>query len=231
MTLDGHKYTFNGRGEFSLIETLDDSFTLQGRMVEIENENTSTALGTVFHAIVAREGKSDTVQFEIVNKTLTVLVNGEVIDFQVLEQEFKGVTLSDEGNNILLAYFSSGAYIQTKKMNGIISSLTISLPENYRNTPIQGLLGNFNGDPSDDLLPKLGQTPLPENSTLQEIHEQFGLTCKYYCIVKPLIVDTSRCKSHCKITKYLFDPDWLLLASNYRSCPNFEVNNFCSFCK
>jgi len=30
ITLDGHKYTFNGNGEFILIKTPDDSFSLQG---------------------------------------------------------------------------------------------------------------------------------------------------------------------------------------------------------
>ena len=34
ITLDLHKYTFNGYGEYMLIETVDNSFTLQGRMVE-----------------------------------------------------------------------------------------------------------------------------------------------------------------------------------------------------
>ena len=37
LTLDGHQYTFNGRGEFILIETRDDRFTLQGRMIPAEN--------------------------------------------------------------------------------------------------------------------------------------------------------------------------------------------------
>ena len=37
MTLDLHKYTFNGKGEFVLIETNDESFTLQGRMIEVNS--------------------------------------------------------------------------------------------------------------------------------------------------------------------------------------------------
>jgi len=39
VTLDGHKYTFNGKGEFTLVEILDNHFTLQARMVDIINEN------------------------------------------------------------------------------------------------------------------------------------------------------------------------------------------------
>ena len=179
MTLDGHKYTFNGKGEFTLIETPDNSFTLQGRMVDIANENGTAASATVFSAIPAREGESDIVQFEIsTNDTIAVFVNGEEVDFSVIEQEFKNVTVTDLGNNTLSATFSSGAYLEVQEENGIISSVVVSLPESYKDTEIQGLLGSFNGDITDDLQPKLRGAPLPLNSTLQEVHEYFGLTCE-----------------------------------------------------
>ena len=67
MTLDGYKYTFNGRGEFTLIEISNNSFTLQGRMVNVANQDGATARATVFSAIVAREGDSDVVQFEVLS--------------------------------------------------------------------------------------------------------------------------------------------------------------------
>ena len=65
MTLDLHKYTFNGKGEFVLIETNDQSFTLQGRMIEVKTSLGSVADATVFSACVAKEKSSSTVQFEI----------------------------------------------------------------------------------------------------------------------------------------------------------------------
>lgn len=59
VTLDGFKYTFNGFGEYILIETPDESFTLQGRMVVPSGGNLPPGiLATVFTAIVAREGLS-----------------------------------------------------------------------------------------------------------------------------------------------------------------------------
>ena len=179
VTLDGHKYTFNGRGEFTLIETPDNSFALQGRMVDIVNENGTTASATVFSAIAAREGESDIVQFEIsTNDTIAAFVNGEEVDFSIIEQEFKNVTVTDLGNNTLSATFSSSAYLEVQQENGIISSVVFSLPESYKDTETQGLLGSFNGDITDDLQPKLRGAPLPLNSTLQEVHEYFGLTCE-----------------------------------------------------
>ena len=179
VTLDGYKYTFNGRGEFTLIETADDIFTLQGRMVYATNQNGTSASATVFSAIVGREGDSDTVQFEIsTNKSIIAFVNGERVDFSIIEQQFKNVTVTDLGNATLSATFSSGTYLEVQQENGIISSVVISLPESYKNTGTQGLLGSFNGDTADDLLPKLRVVPLPLNSTLQKIHESFGLTCE-----------------------------------------------------
>lgn len=42
-----------------------------------------------------------------------------------------------------------------------------------------GLLGNFNGDKTDDLIPKDSSTPIPATSTEREIFEKFGKTCMY----------------------------------------------------
>ena len=41
-----------------------------------------------------------------------------------------------------------------------------------------GLLGNFNGDPDDDLLPRDAEEPLDPSASRREIHNLFGETCK-----------------------------------------------------
>ena len=78
VTLDGHKYTFNGKGEFTLVETHDDSFTLQGRMEQAVGGN-GTATGTVFTSIVAQQvegGVERRVEFQVNQQgDLDVLVN------------------------------------------------------------------------------------------------------------------------------------------------------------
>ena len=40
-----------------------------------------------------------------------------------------------------------------------------------------GLLGTYNGDPTDDLMRPDGTT-IPTNSTLRDIHYEFGLKCR-----------------------------------------------------
>ena len=179
ITLDGHKYTFNGNGEFVLIQTPDEKFTLQGRMIPAEDTNGNSVLATAFSAIVGKQADSDTVQFELTENGTTAFVNGEPLDFSDLsEQEFNNVTVNDLGNNTLSATFSSGAYLELKEENGILSVLIVSLPESFSGIQSTGLMGSFNGNATDDLLPNLGTNPLPLNSSLQEIHELFGLTCK-----------------------------------------------------
>ena len=181
ITLDGYKYTFNGKGEFIFIETVDKEFTLQGRMVEAQTRNGSNQTvnaGTVFVAFVAQESDSDTVQFELDQQGLVALVNGETVDFgMLLSQRFANVTVSDKGNGTLSADFTSGTSILVTAKNGIISDFLITIPNEYFNRT-RGLLGQFNQDSSDDLRPANSSVSLPLNSSLEMIHYQFGLTCE-----------------------------------------------------
>ena len=181
VTLDGHKYTFNGKGEFILVETTDEGFILQGRMVEQPRSNDSNQTisgGTVFGAFVAKENNSDTVQFEINQEGLVALVNGDLVDFgMVVSQRFANVTVSDNGNGTLSADFTSGNSIQVTERNGIISDILITISNKYFNRT-RGLLGQFNGDTTDDLRPANSSVPLPLDSSPEMIHYRFGLTCE-----------------------------------------------------
>lgn len=178
VTLDGYKYTFNGKGEFILVETADKEVTIQGRMIEAQTHNLTISSGTVFGAFVVKESDSDTVQLELTQQRLVALVNGETVDFEMLlSQRFANVTVSDKGNGTLSAEFTSGTSIQVTEKNGIISDVLVTIPNEYFNRT-RGLLGQFNQDSSDDLRPANSSVPLPLNSSLEMIHYQFGLTCE-----------------------------------------------------
>ena len=178
VTLDGLRYTFNGRGEFTLIETQGDMFTLQGRMTLAKGVNNSAVAATVFSAIAAKDNDSDIVQFEVdENNTLIAIVSGELVVFDLAEQEFEKVTVQHLGENSIEALFASGAYIVAGAENGFIATLQVILPEAYSGQ-VQGLLGTYNGDVSDDLLPQFGDRPLPPDSSMEDIHNKFGVTCE-----------------------------------------------------
>jgi deleted-in-malignant-brain-tumors protein 1 len=183
ITLDGYQYTFNGKGEFILSETMDGSFILQGRMTEpplpIDSESVNnTRRGTSFVALAIEDEDSPTVQLEVDNNELIVLVDGERVDFSAVpEQRLSNITINDVGNSTYSVRFGSGASLIASKINNILTNILITLPEHYCNIT-RGLLGQYNGDPNDDLLPRNTTTPLPSNATTEDIHHNFGITCK-----------------------------------------------------
>ena len=180
VTLDGFKYTFNGLGEYLLIEVDSSSFTFQGRMVQATNPSGETVGATVFSAIAMREGGSDTIQFQTGSfpGDPEALVNGVFVDFSdVAIQELNGVAVTKSGAT-LTARFNSGAYIEVREENGFLATLLVSLPTAWQGLT-RGLMGNYNGDTSDDLTPR-GGSPLPLDSNLTTIHDMFGVTCKLH---------------------------------------------------
>ena len=89
VTLDGHKYTFNGKGEFILIQTTSYVFALQGRMEQAIDPEGTPSPGTVFTAIVAKQVSSNTsVQFEVNPNEDSLLV---MVD--AMSEEFDGVSI------------------------------------------------------------------------------------------------------------------------------------------
>lgn len=181
VSLDGFKYTFNGLGEYVLISTPGDQFTLQGRM-EVPTGDTllPDVAATVFTAIVAKELFSDTVQIQLASDglSLEMLVNGELVDFSDLFLlEFNNVSVSADGSDTLSATFSTSVYLEVKHMNGIISTMLVSVPQEYEGET-SGLMGNYNGDTADDLTPRGEVVGIPLNSSLEDVHFTFGLTCE-----------------------------------------------------
>ena len=184
VTLDLHKYTFNGKGEFTLVQTPNNYLTIQGRMEEIKDVNGNNAGATVFTAIAAKQSDSQTVQFQLeyigTDAYLVVLVDGTKLNFEIIQsQDFDNMTVSKLENNTLEASYSSGALIRVQEQNDIISLLLVSLPETFKNQT-SGLMGSYNGDLTDDLMPPNSNVPIPFNSSLQTIHEEFGILCKIF---------------------------------------------------
>ena len=181
MTLDGLRYTFNGRGEYTLIQTTDNLFTLQGRMTIASGVDGTAVDATVLSAIVGKNNGSDTVQLEVdEDGTLAAIVSGEYVlfDNSTFEQDFERVSIQYVTQNSIEVVFDSGVYLLARAENGFISFLQVSLPESYMGL-VQGLLGNYNGDTSDDLLPQFGDTPLPPYTNVEDIHNSFGITCEH----------------------------------------------------
>ena len=175
ITLDGLKYTFNEKREFTLIETAGERFTLQARMVAATDGSGNAVTATVFSAIVAKQNGSDKVQFGLSRRGLDALVNGERIDLtDVPRQEFSNVTVADIGNDTFSAQFSGGAYVEVRVENDIISVLLVNLPDSLQGAT-RGLMENFNGNTSDSKVRSNRHRSYgrgPHSSILQEGHLQ-----------------------------------------------------------
>ena len=148
-------------------------------MVPIGSSTSDTSIATVLTAVLAQERYSDTVQFEVINNQITVIISGtEIHFFSITEQAFANVTIKYLGKDTFSATFSSGAYLEVREENEMLLVIIVDLPQEFMEKNTHGLMGSFNGNTSDDLLPKLGQMPLSLNASLEEIHQQFGITCK-----------------------------------------------------
>ena len=86
------------------------------------------------------------------------------------------VAFEDSGNNTVSVNFAGGAKMELRVENGIISVMLITLPTDFKGMT-RGLMGSFNGDVSDDLIPKFQSKPISVNASIEEIHKEFGITC------------------------------------------------------
>ena len=147
-------------------------------MTVVRDDADNAVAATVFTAIVGKSSDSDTVQLEVDDDgTLRAIVSGDVLDNNNIKQNFEKVTVEYVAGNSIEVVFDSGVYLLARGENGFISFFQVNLPEIYRRE-VQGLLGNYNGDDTDDLLPQFGDTPLPSDSDIEDIHNNFGITCE-----------------------------------------------------
>ena len=68
-------------------------------------------------------------------------------------------------------------YVKVRSANGILSTLLVSLSDKYT-SQTSGLMGNYNGDQLDDLIPCGSNRSISLMSNLQSIHYTFGNSCK-----------------------------------------------------
>ena len=177
--MDGHEYTFNGKGEFTYIETIDDSFFSQCRFEQVVGADGNLVDGTVFTALVAQTQTSERVQMEVVDGSeIEVRVSKYLIDLSVVKyQQFRGVGVTRNIHGSISVIFTGGYYLEVVAQNGFLSLIKVSLPDGASGMA-RGLMGNYNGNPDDDLIPKGESVSLPTNSTIERIHYDFGLSCE-----------------------------------------------------
>ena len=177
ITLDGFKYTYNGVGEYVVLDAQDSEFQLQARTEPVGRFDGGRSVATAFTAIAVKMRHSDRVEIQRSTfRGVNILVNGVRQSFSDRSEGlFNNVTVSYLGNDTVSIIFQSGPIVTAQNTNNLLLIQIASLPFLYKNTT-KGLLGTWNGNPDDDLTRPDGNVLLP-NSTLREIHEMFGEQC------------------------------------------------------
>ncbi|XP_071491471.1 protein mesh-like [Diadema antillarum] len=177
-TFDELSYTFNGYGEFTLLEALQGEFVLQVRTAPFSGTDAS-----VIVAIAARYGDGDVIHVQTNERRVMdayIKPRGESsfsrLDFDVSTRwTFTDVSVTGEdisSQGILVAFIDRGVGIELWATEGAMSIL-LSVPETFKGNT-KGLMGTWNNRTSDDFVTPSGRV-LPTNLTTEEIHYDFGL--------------------------------------------------------
>ncbi|XP_070256168.1 sushi domain-containing protein 2 [Myotis yumanensis] len=173
VTFDGANFTFNGRGEYVLLEAASTDLNVQARAEPRTTPEGVPQRGTGLTAVAVREGDSDVVEVRLAGGAgpLQVLLNQEVLSFAEQNwMDLKGMFLSVATGDRVSIMLSSGAGLEVS-VQGPFLSVAVLLPETFL-THTRGLLGTLNDNPADDFTLRSGQV-LPPTSSSRELH-RFG---------------------------------------------------------
>ncbi|XP_022809829.1 mucin-like protein [Stylophora pistillata] len=178
LTLDGFQYTFNGLGDYVLVRTLDGSVHLHARTKRPVTTEGGLSNATVISALAFKTKDSDKGQIAFDdsvpgNLSFTITgMDGSCKNFTIADfgegKDFTGMSIerSTINNNTAIISFPSGLSIEVSPGLELLQ-LGVKAPGDMMNKT-EGLLGNFNGDKTDELMYPNG-TKISSNSTEQEI--------------------------------------------------------------
>ncbi|XP_010861680.1 PREDICTED: sushi domain-containing protein 2-like, partial [Bison bison bison] len=173
VTFDGTNFTFNGRGEYVLLEAALTDLRVQARTQTRVTPEGSQDRGTGLTAVAVQEANSDVVEVRLGDGAgvLQVLLNQEVLSFAEQRwMDLKGMFLSVAAGNRVSVMLTSEAGLEIS-LQGPFLSVAVLLPEKFL-THTQGLLGTFNNDPTDDFTLRSGGV-LPPSASSRELF-RFG---------------------------------------------------------
>ena len=176
-TFDGKPYTFNGLGEYVLLDAMNGEFVIQIRTA-VASSNTAL-MGTSISAVAAQQVEGDPIQLEFNERFgVSVYINGTRVSFiEEQEQDFGSFSVFHQLNGTANVTFTNGVVLSATGSNEILDVI-LTIPSTFKNHT-KGLLGTWNGNPDDDFLTSSGTTLSPD-STEEELFHSFGQTCELH---------------------------------------------------
>ena len=206
-TFDGLGYTFNGKGEFWLVRTTDDSVSIQVRLSPF-----GSGAATVITAAVVQFNSTASANAYIDNNGVIVEIGGQTF---AIEDVPSATYVGQDGTVYEVDMMSSDSFSQLENVSFILDndtntaggisisptdgslsvtvrlqssdvlSVTTDLNAAVVRGKTRGLLGVINGNISDDFTLPNG-TITDVNATDQsEVYYQFGLLCKL-CVLRTM---------------------------------------------
>uniref|UniRef100_A0A8D2ZIM3 Sushi domain-containing protein 2-like n=1 Tax=Scophthalmus maximus TaxID=52904 RepID=A0A8D2ZIM3_SCOMX len=155
ITFDGVSYSFNGKGEYTLVTSAMKKLTIQGRT---ESVNGTAIKATQLSAVAMKEASSDVIEVRLGagHDGLQVLQNQKTLSFTEQSwMDLHGVFVFAPTSANVTVMFPTGAGVEVRLIQGTMTT-TVLLPEEFKDST-RGLLGKMNGDASDDLVLSNGQ--------------------------------------------------------------------------
>ncbi|KAL4219782.1 hypothetical protein ACF0H5_020194 [Mactra antiquata] len=179
-TLDGLSYTFNGLGEYTLLqmEMGNKTFNLQARTQRAVKSDGTLSDATIFSAFAAMDETNASFHVELnrAKNGFNIYGNGKDLTKQYNETADEdvpsfdvphGTLLISKRGQTLVALFPSSGISLNVSINVEMLSLNSIVPKTFENLTV-GLLGNYNGEIEDDFTLPNG-TVLSANITEREI--------------------------------------------------------------
>lgn len=201
ITLDGLSYSFNGKGEYTLVYSEVKQLTVQGRTEPVDG----TIKATKMTAVAMREASSDIIEVRMVDgdNSLQVLQSQKKLSFSEQSwMDLTGVFVFSSVSTNVTVMFPSGAGVEVRLREGNMAT-TVLLPEEFKDLTV-GLMGNLNGNAMDDLTLSNGQ--VVQNTSNPEEVFSFGASWA--------ISNTSS----------LFTYDTTYLIDNYQNAPKHDTS-------
>ncbi|XP_005107855.2 protein mesh [Aplysia californica] len=184
VSLDGLGYTFNGVGEFYLLRVKDTEAVVQVRASPAEDEEGRVQNATVFSAACMCAGnESDVLEIQLDAQEAggySVLVNSEPLDLtssttSIFSDMSLYINSSSSSNNTELTVVMDtvGVSVLVEVTPDLLNIMVIA--GSQLKGQLEGLLGNYDGDSSNDLMGFDG-TLLDPSASMRAIHYGFGMT-------------------------------------------------------
>ncbi|MEB3279499.1 MAG: VWD domain-containing protein [Lyngbya sp.] len=168
-TMDGQKYDYQAVGEFVLTRTKNRQFEIQVRQAPFKNINTAAInVAAAMKVGDARVGIYAT-GFPDDQTKIPLRIDGKPIELKGTQNLAGGGSITHNGGTSWTVQWPTGE-VATFEISGVgdssLLNISTGVTENDRGQ-LEGLLGNFNGNTSDDFMTRDGRV-IPQNQEAME---------------------------------------------------------------